>query len=108
MILITDGNTKDSIFPPSNYSYNDRLQFCKGRFGVEPRPTWAPTEFGAHVRIISGPFVGPFIIKHGSAQLKWALFFLRFFAAYSQSSEAIWKQHYILQWVKGSMERWRV
>lgn len=46
MILLTDGNTEESIFPASNYSYNDRLQFCKYRFDIEPRPTWVPTEFG--------------------------------------------------------------
>ncbi|KAL0374826.1 UNVERIFIED_CONTAM: Lysosomal Pro-X carboxypeptidase [Sesamum radiatum] len=48
MILLTDGNTEDSIFPPYNYSYNDRLVFCKNTFDIEPRPTWIPTYFGAH------------------------------------------------------------
>ncbi|KAK6147254.1 hypothetical protein DH2020_018166 [Rehmannia glutinosa] len=44
MILLTDGNTEDSIFPASNYSYNDRLEFCKSNFNIEPRPSWVPTE----------------------------------------------------------------
>ncbi|EPS74090.1 hypothetical protein M569_00662, partial [Genlisea aurea] len=48
MILITDGNREESIFTASNYSYNDRREYCKDKYGVEPRPNWAPTEFGAH------------------------------------------------------------
>ncbi|KAK4419424.1 Lysosomal Pro-X carboxypeptidase [Sesamum alatum] len=48
MILLTEGNTEDSIFPPYNYSYNDRFEFCKNNYNIEPRPTWIPTEFGAH------------------------------------------------------------
>lgn len=49
MILLTGGDTADSIFPAYNYSYNDRLEYCKDAFNIEPRPTWAPIEFGAHV-----------------------------------------------------------
>lgn len=52
MILPTGGNTKDSIFPASKWSYGDRLSFCKRLFGVEPRRTWITTHFGGHVRII--------------------------------------------------------
>ncbi|KAI3473369.1 hypothetical protein Pfo_030659 [Paulownia fortunei] len=48
MILLTDGNTEDSIFPASNYSYNDRVEFCNYKYNIEPRPSWIPTEFGAH------------------------------------------------------------
>ncbi|KAL8517724.1 hypothetical protein ACS0TY_015814 [Phlomoides rotata] len=48
MILLTDGDTEDSIFPASNYSYNSRVEYCKYKYNVGPRPTWIPTEFGAH------------------------------------------------------------
>ncbi|KAL6559152.1 hypothetical protein OROHE_006521 [Orobanche hederae] len=48
MILLTEGNTEDSMFPASNYSYNDRLEYCKYYFNIEPRPSWISTEFGAH------------------------------------------------------------
>ncbi|KAL1549275.1 lysosomal Pro-Xaa carboxypeptidase [Salvia divinorum] len=66
MILLTDGNTVDSMFPPSNYSYNDRLQFCKDRFNVQPRPTWAPTEFGArHIHRVLKRFGSNIIFFNG-------------------------------------------
>ncbi|KAL6575053.1 hypothetical protein OROMI_012338 [Orobanche minor] len=48
MILLTEGNTEDSIFPASNDTYNDRLGYCKYYFNIEPRPSWISTEFGAH------------------------------------------------------------
>ncbi|KAG6744988.1 hypothetical protein POTOM_051629 [Populus tomentosa] len=41
---------KDSIFPASEWNYNDTATFCKGFFGVEPRPNWITAEFGGHVR----------------------------------------------------------
>jgi hypothetical protein len=40
---------KDSIFPASEWNYNDTATFCKGFFGVEPRPNWITAEFGGHV-----------------------------------------------------------
>jgi len=49
MILPTSGNNKDSIFPASEWNYDDRATFCKASFGVEPRPNWITTEFGGHV-----------------------------------------------------------
>ncbi|KAJ6870836.1 hypothetical protein NC652_036488 [Populus alba x Populus x berolinensis] len=39
---------KDSIFPASEWNYNDTATFCKGFFGVEPRPNWITAEFGGH------------------------------------------------------------
>ncbi|KZV49604.1 lysosomal Pro-X carboxypeptidase-like [Dorcoceras hygrometricum] len=48
MILLTDGNKEDSIFPASNYSYNDRIEYCKYKYDIDPRPDWVPLEFGGH------------------------------------------------------------
>ncbi|KAK6147249.1 hypothetical protein DH2020_018161 [Rehmannia glutinosa] len=66
MILLTDGNTEDSIFPASNYSYNDRLEFCKSNFNIEPRPSWIPTEFGAqHIHRVLKRFGSNIIFFNG-------------------------------------------
>ncbi|XP_010683638.2 uncharacterized protein LOC104898282 isoform X1 [Beta vulgaris subsp. vulgaris] len=46
MILPTDGNNKESIFPTSNDDYNDRDLYCTSIYGVQPRPHWITTEFG--------------------------------------------------------------
>ncbi|KAK6944081.1 Peptidase S28 [Dillenia turbinata] len=48
MIMPTEGSNSESIFPPSDYNYTDRLEFCMSYFDVEPRPTWITTEFGGH------------------------------------------------------------
>lgn len=48
MIMPTDGNNKQSIFPPSEWSYTDRASFCNDYFDVEPRPNWISTEFGGY------------------------------------------------------------
>ncbi|KAL7247727.1 hypothetical protein ACSBR2_002607 [Camellia fascicularis] len=48
MIMPTDGNNKESIFPTSTWNYSDRVSFCQQIFNVEPRPTWITTEFGFH------------------------------------------------------------
>ncbi|GER40491.1 serine carboxypeptidase S28 family protein [Striga asiatica] len=48
MSLLTGGSSKDSIFSAYNYTYNDRLKYCKYYFNIVPRPSWIPTEFGAH------------------------------------------------------------
>ncbi|XP_073044271.1 uncharacterized protein [Primulina eburnea] len=48
MILLTDGNKEDSIFPASNYSYIDLLEYCKYKYDIDPRPDWVPIEFGGH------------------------------------------------------------
>ncbi|KAI6696478.1 hypothetical protein NL676_016597 [Syzygium grande] len=39
---------KRSIFPAYKYNYNDTVANCASYFGVIPRPTWIPTEFGGH------------------------------------------------------------
>ncbi|KAL3642717.1 hypothetical protein CASFOL_013532 [Castilleja foliolosa] len=66
MILLTEGNTEDSIFPASNYSYNDRLEFCKYKFNIEPRPSWVPTEFGAnHIYRVLKRFASNIIFFNG-------------------------------------------
>lgn len=51
MVMPTDGNNKESIFPASEWEYNGLASFCKAYFNVEPRPTWITTEFGGHVTI---------------------------------------------------------
>ncbi|KAK1563272.1 hypothetical protein Q3G72_025281 [Acer saccharum] len=48
MIMATSGNNKESMFPESEYDYNDRATFCKSRFDVEPRPNWITTQYGGH------------------------------------------------------------
>nr|GLL24700.1 lysosomal Pro-X carboxypeptidase-like [Ipomoea trifida] len=48
MIFPTGGSSKDSIFPVSEWDYNERVQFCKEAFNIEPRPNWITTEFGGH------------------------------------------------------------
>nr|GMC86223.1 lysosomal Pro-X carboxypeptidase-like [Ipomoea batatas] len=48
MIMPMDGNNKDSIFPASEWDYNERVQSCKEAFNIEPRPNWITTEFGGH------------------------------------------------------------
>lgn len=48
MIMPTDGNHKDSIFPKSTWSYEERAKECSNYYKVQPRPTWITTEFGGH------------------------------------------------------------
>lgn len=48
MVMPTDGNNKESIFPLSEWDYNERVRFCKLAFGVKPRPDWVTTEFGGY------------------------------------------------------------
>ncbi|XP_002530520.2 lysosomal Pro-X carboxypeptidase [Ricinus communis] len=48
MILPTGGSTAESIFPASEWDYNDRVTYCKLRFDIDPRPNWITTEFGGH------------------------------------------------------------
>lgn len=47
----TDGSNAESIFPESEESYEDRVEFCNYEFKIEPRPYWITTEFGGHVGI---------------------------------------------------------
>ncbi|XP_068659654.1 uncharacterized protein [Aristolochia californica] len=49
MILPTNGNNNLSIFPPSQYNYSDRAEYCQDAYGITPRPQWITTEFGGHV-----------------------------------------------------------
>lgn len=53
MIMPTGGNTEESIFPASEWHYENRATYCKNNFGVEPRPNWIATEFGGHVGVLS-------------------------------------------------------
>ncbi|XP_031127439.1 lysosomal Pro-X carboxypeptidase-like [Ipomoea triloba] len=48
MIMPTDGNRKDSIFPASEWDYNKTAQLCKDIFHIDPRPNWITTEFGGY------------------------------------------------------------
>ncbi|CAA3021272.1 lysosomal Pro-X carboxypeptidase-like [Olea europaea subsp. europaea] len=48
MIMQTDGSNAESIFPESEESYEDRVEFCNYEFKIEPRPYWITTEFGGH------------------------------------------------------------
>ena len=51
MIMPTNGNNKESIFPESQWNYSQRAASCKDYYGVDPRPNWISTEFGGHVSI---------------------------------------------------------
>uniref|UniRef100_A0A7N0V1B0 Lysosomal Pro-X carboxypeptidase n=1 Tax=Kalanchoe fedtschenkoi TaxID=63787 RepID=A0A7N0V1B0_KALFE len=46
MILPTDGNNEESIFPESKWDYEERVEQCRFYYGVLPRPNWITTEFG--------------------------------------------------------------
>ncbi|KAK2987416.1 hypothetical protein RJ640_020613 [Escallonia rubra] len=48
MVMPTDGNDNESIFPASEWIYSDRVRFCKANFNVVPRPNWITNEFGGH------------------------------------------------------------
>ncbi|XP_062004811.1 uncharacterized protein LOC133722030 isoform X1 [Rosa rugosa] len=48
MIMQTDGNNEESMFPPSEWQYKDQVSYCEETYGVEPRPNWITTEFGGH------------------------------------------------------------
>lgn len=49
MIMPTGGNTEESIFPASEWHYENRVSYCKNMFEIEPRPNWITTEFGGKV-----------------------------------------------------------
>ncbi|KAF3668304.1 Alpha/beta-Hydrolases superfamily protein isoform 2 [Capsicum annuum] len=48
MVMPTDGNNNESIFPVSEWDYNERARFCQSNFGIKPRPDWVTTEFGGN------------------------------------------------------------
>ncbi|XAR64743.1 Lysosomal Pro-Xaa carboxypeptidase [Bertholletia excelsa] len=48
MIMPVGGNSKESIFPESEWNYDARASFCKDNYDVVPRPTWITTEYGGH------------------------------------------------------------
>ncbi|XP_010246130.1 PREDICTED: lysosomal Pro-X carboxypeptidase-like [Nelumbo nucifera] len=48
MILPTDGNKNDSIFPASEWDYANRATNCQFAFGINPRPHWITTEYGGY------------------------------------------------------------
>ncbi|KAK7284826.1 hypothetical protein RJT34_19579 [Clitoria ternatea] len=48
MIMPVGGSNKESMFPESEWSYEDRVTSCQSFFNVTPRPHWITTEFGGH------------------------------------------------------------
>ncbi|XP_048322126.2 uncharacterized protein LOC107415016 [Ziziphus jujuba] len=48
MILPTGANNEESIFPESEWHYNDSASSCKYAFDIEPRRNWITTEFGGY------------------------------------------------------------
>jgi len=40
--------SNESMFPPSNFSYDDRSDECLQSWGVRPRPHWITTEYGGY------------------------------------------------------------
>jgi uncharacterized membrane protein len=43
------GSNKESMFPESKWSVNDRSSYCKFAYNVVPRTNWITSEFGGHV-----------------------------------------------------------
>jgi len=98
------GSNKQSIFPEYKWSYEDRASACEFFYNVTPRPHWITTEFGGHVRFNYKLFLW----FHFSFLNTTTCSSIMFSAGYSDSSEKVCKQHYILQWFKRSLEWWRV
>ncbi|KAM5559411.1 lysosomal Pro-X carboxypeptidase [Rosa sericea] len=48
MIMPTNADNEESIFPPSEWQYKNRVSYCERAYGIEPRPHWITTEFGGH------------------------------------------------------------
>uniref|UniRef100_A0A5B6ZVA8 Putative lysosomal Pro-X carboxypeptidase-like n=1 Tax=Davidia involucrata TaxID=16924 RepID=A0A5B6ZVA8_DAVIN len=48
MVMPDSGNNEESMFPASEWNYNDEARYCKQNFKIEPRPNWITTEFGGH------------------------------------------------------------
>ncbi|XP_055811631.1 uncharacterized protein LOC129881449 isoform X2 [Solanum dulcamara] len=70
MVMPTGGNNKESIFPRSEWDYNERAQICKLAFGVEPRPNWnierVLKRFGSNIIFFNGlrdPWSGAGVLK---------------------------------------------
>ena len=83
MIMPTNGNNKESIFPESQWNYSERAASCKGYYGVDPRPNWISTEFGGHVSI-------EFCTLYHKIYLGcWE-------TEYLQGLEEVWEQYYLL------------
>ncbi|XP_019197968.1 PREDICTED: lysosomal Pro-X carboxypeptidase isoform X2 [Ipomoea nil] len=40
--------SKESMFPPSSYSYEETERSCQRMYGVKPRPHWITTHFGGN------------------------------------------------------------
>lgn len=45
--------SNESMFPPSEFDYEEFAIDCKKKYGVSPRPHWITTEFGGEVRFPS-------------------------------------------------------
>jgi hypothetical protein len=43
------GSNKESMFPESKWSVNDRSSYCKFAYNVVPRTNWITSEFGGPV-----------------------------------------------------------
>ncbi|KAJ0973381.1 hypothetical protein J5N97_021340 [Dioscorea zingiberensis] len=48
MVMPTQANREDSIFPASTYDYSKEALSCEYEYGVPPRPHWITAEFGGH------------------------------------------------------------
>jgi len=57
MILPTQGNNENSIFPASTYNYTSIAAECEVENGVPPRPHWITTEFGGHVSLFIKTYI---------------------------------------------------
>lgn len=45
--------SNQSMFPPSEFDYEEFATDCKKKYGVSPRPHWITTEFGGEVRFFN-------------------------------------------------------
>lgn len=57
LILPTEANNKESIFPVSTYNYTATAESCEAYYGVAPRQHWITTEFGGKVSVLNCHFL---------------------------------------------------
>jgi lysosomal Pro-X carboxypeptidase len=41
--------SNQSMFPPTNFTFEEKIFSCNKAYGVKPRPHWITTEYGGYV-----------------------------------------------------------
>ncbi|KAK8610224.1 hypothetical protein V6N13_081387 [Hibiscus sabdariffa] len=58
--------SKESMFPPSGFNYEEFAAICQMKYGVSPRPHWITTEFGGErIRNVLKRFGSNIIFSNG-------------------------------------------